>query len=172
MGKVLSTPFGMQKAMMLAVAASGMTSCADRGPTYPEPVPDPMKTATLKLGHRSVGFLSMTDVWVDKVNGMPLKLKTKFSKGGLAHTVTAGKSVISLIFQHTSPTYSYGQLRADADVKVELKPGVTYEGYGEVHNRNNVTFWFQEQGSKKRVSEVITMNPEKIAPPSVTVFIP
>ena len=90
-----------------------------------------------------------------EVDGLPLRLKTRLSKGGLSHTLPAGKHELTLGMSHSSPEYKDGALQAKAKASVILKPDMHYEACGELLQGRRVNLWLQERESKTKVSPVV-----------------
>jgi hypothetical protein len=147
-----------------------LVSCT-QGPVYPEPDPTSGATATIHESSRGGGFMTSSGFGIAAVDGLPVRLKTRFSKGGLSRTLPAGKHELTLLMAHNSPEYKDGVLRAEAKASATLKPDTHYEASGELLQGRRVNLWLQERDTKKKVSAVVQATVSREAQP-VPVIMP
>jgi hypothetical protein len=148
---IMKSPF----ATLGSLLASLLVVSCSQGPTYPEPKPTPGVTATIHESSRGGGFMTISTFGISTVDGLPLRLKTRLSRGGLSHTLPAGKHELTLGMTHSSPEYKDGLLHAKAKTSVTLKPDTHYEASGELLQGRRMNLWLQERESKKKVSPVV-----------------
>jgi hypothetical protein len=161
----------MKSCLMLILAVGSLQVSCTQGPVYPEPQPTRGQTATIHESSRKVSFLNMSFFGLSKVDGLPLRVKTRLSKGGLSRTLPAGKHELTLLMAHSSPEFQHGQLRAEGNASVMLEADRHYEVHGELVDGTRADLWLQEKDTQRKVSGVIRVVPQRQHQP-MPIYVP